>query len=157
MNDMGTCDGSWVKLERIQFVAACNPSTDIGRVALSGRFLRHVCLVLVDYPADESLKKIYEVLNRDVLCISNYRGGRSEVRNKLLSYVQPLTDAMVDFWNKNKKKFTQDIAPQYIYSPRELSRWVRFLSLYFDLMNLNLPSNILNTGACNACSHYVSR
>ena len=61
MNDMGTCDGSWVKLERIQFVAACNPSTDIGRVALSGRFLRHVCLVLVDYPADESLKKIYEV------------------------------------------------------------------------------------------------
>ncbi|KAJ2410106.1 dynein heavy chain, partial [Coemansia sp. RSA 2531] len=42
----------WVKLERIQFVGACNPPTDPGRVALSQRFLRHAPVVLVDYPGE---------------------------------------------------------------------------------------------------------
>ena len=32
-------DKAWVKLERIQFVGACNPPTDPGRVSLSHRFL----------------------------------------------------------------------------------------------------------------------
>jgi dynein heavy chain 1, cytosolic len=43
-------DMSWVRLERIQFVGACNPPTDPGRVPLSHRFLRHAPLVMVDYP-----------------------------------------------------------------------------------------------------------
>jgi dynein heavy chain 1 len=38
-------DQTWVKLERIQFVGACNPPTDPGRKPLSHRFLRHVPLV----------------------------------------------------------------------------------------------------------------
>ena len=27
--------------------------------------------------------------------------------------------------NLSQERFTQDVAPQYVYSPRELSRWVR--------------------------------
>ncbi len=54
----GVGDQSWCSLSRVQFVAACNPPTDAGRVALSPRFLRHAPLVLVDYPPPESLKQI---------------------------------------------------------------------------------------------------
>ncbi|XP_012579828.1 PREDICTED: cytoplasmic dynein 1 heavy chain 1, partial [Condylura cristata] len=54
-----TSDQTWVKLERIQFVGACNPPTDPGRKPLS------------------------------------------------------------------HERFTQDTQPHYIYSPREMTRWVR--------------------------------
>lgn len=43
-------DNVWIKINRIQFVGACNPPTDAGRVALSQRFLRHSPLLLVDFP-----------------------------------------------------------------------------------------------------------
>ncbi|KAJ3615581.1 hypothetical protein Zmor_016307, partial [Zophobas morio] len=43
-------ENSWVSLERIQFIGACNPPTDPGRKILTPRFLRHVSVVLVDYP-----------------------------------------------------------------------------------------------------------
>ena len=33
---------AWVRIERIQFVGACNPPTDPGRKPLTHRFLRHV-------------------------------------------------------------------------------------------------------------------
>jgi hypothetical protein len=36
-----TSDHTWITLERIQFVGACNPPTDAGRVPLSHRFLRY--------------------------------------------------------------------------------------------------------------------
>ena len=32
---------------------------------------------------------------------------------------------MVDFYLLNQERFRADVAPQYIYSPRELSRWIR--------------------------------
>lgn len=48
-------DKAWVHLERIQFVGACNPPTDVGRHPLGLRFLRHVPLILVDFPGYESL------------------------------------------------------------------------------------------------------
>ena len=37
-----TSDHTWVTMQRIQFVGACNPPTDPGRKPLSQRFLRHV-------------------------------------------------------------------------------------------------------------------
>lgn len=39
-----TTDQTWIKLERIQFVGACNPPTDPGRKPLSHRYhMCHVC------------------------------------------------------------------------------------------------------------------
>jgi dynein heavy chain 1 len=110
-------DCKWVHLRRIQFVGACNPPTDAGRVSLSERFMRHAPLMLVDYPAVDSLTQIYRCFNRGLLKLHpNLRGA-----------VDTLTDAMVDFYTRNREKFTPEVAPQYIYSPRELSRWVRAL------------------------------
>lgn len=110
-----TSDKSWVTLERIQFVGACNPPTDPGRVPLSPRFLRHAPLVMVGYPAAQSLMQIYGTFNRALLKVTpNLRG-----------YADPLTAAMTDFFLDTQRQFTADKSPTYVYSPRELTRWMR--------------------------------
>src|SRR5262249_7735141 len=74
-------------------------------------------VMLVDFPSYPSLKQIYGTFNRALL----------KLTPTLKSYVQPLTDAMVDVYHQNQTKFTAEIQPHYIYSPRELSRWMRAL------------------------------
>ena len=121
-------DCRWIMLKRIQFIGACNPPTDTGRVALSPRFLRHSSLLLVDYPSPESLFQIYKTFNTTI------------VRNipPMKKYVDALTNAMVEFYEANQAMFKPEMAPQYIYSPRELSRWVRALHEMIEpLMDLN--------------------
>ncbi|KAL9129037.1 MAG: hypothetical protein Q9217_002407 [Psora testacea] len=112
-----TSDKTWVSLERIQFVGACNPPTDAGRTPMGSRFLRHAPLVMVDYPAEPSLIQIYGAFNSAVLkIIPNLRG-----------YSDALTKAMVKFYLESQARFTPKIQPHYVYSPRELTRWVRGL------------------------------
>ena len=43
----------------------------------------------------------------------------------------PLTQAMVGFYEENKQHFLLEQQPQYVYSPRELSRWMRALHSAF--------------------------
>ena len=108
-------DKSWVTLKDIQFVGACNPPTDPGRVAMSARFLRHNTIVFVDYPELESLKQIYGTFVRAMLkAVPSVRG-----------YAAPLTDAMVEFYVASQARFTPDQQAHYVYSPRELTRWIR--------------------------------
>ena len=110
-----TSDRTWVTLERIQFVGACNPPTDAGRVPLGPRFLRHAPLVMVDYPGQKSLQQIYGTFNSAVM----------KILPMLRGYAQPLTDAMVQLYVESQAQFTPQIQPHYIYSPRELTRWAR--------------------------------
>jgi dynein heavy chain 1 len=108
-----THDKTWVKLERIQFVGACNPPTDVGRNPLSDRFLRHVPLIMIDFPGYDSLTQIYGTFNRAML----------KKVPTLKSHADSLTKAMVDYYTESQKRFTSDMQPHYIYSPRELTRW----------------------------------
>jgi dynein heavy chain 1 len=110
-----TSDMAWVSLERIQFVGACNPPTDPGRVPLSHRFLRHAPLVMVDYPGEISLGQIYGTFNRALL----------KVVPNLRAFSEPLTAAMVAVYRACQQHFTADTQAHYIYSPRELTRWTR--------------------------------
>ncbi|XP_075232643.1 dynein heavy chain, cytoplasmic isoform X3 [Lycorma delicatula] len=110
-----TSDQAWVTLERIQFVGACNPPTDPGRKPLSHRFLRHVPVIYVDYPGETSLKQIYGTFSRAML----------RLMPPLRGYAEPLTNAMVEFYLASQERFTQDMQPHYVYSPREMTRWVR--------------------------------
>jgi dynein heavy chain 1 len=110
-----TSDRTWIKLERVQFVGACNPPTDPGRKPLSQRFLRHVPVVYVDYPGHQSLMQIYGTFNRAML----------RLVPSLRTYADPLTEAMVEFYLMSQEQFTQDMQPHYVYSPRELTRWVK--------------------------------
>ncbi|CAD8134930.1 unnamed protein product [Paramecium octaurelia] len=106
-------DRQWISLDRIQFVGACNPPTDVGRKPLTPRFLRHCPLILVDFPGPESLKQIYGTFNKAML--------RRTVNLK--QYSEQLTNAMVEFYTKSQQHFTADQQAHYIYSPRELTRW----------------------------------
>lgn len=103
-----TSDRQWISLERIQFVGACNPPTDIGRKPLNSRFLRHCPLILVDFPGFDSLKQIFGTFNKAMLKRSL----------SLRTFSDCLTNAMVEFYTESQKHFTADIQPHYIYSPR---------------------------------------
>ena len=104
-----------MRVERVQFVGACNPPTDPGRVPLSARFLRHAPVVMVDYPSPSSFVQIYTTFMRAVLRASPTLRG----------YADAATNAMVDVYRESQQHFTPDIQAHYIYSPRELTRWVR--------------------------------
>jgi dynein heavy chain 1 len=110
-----TSDKTWVTLDRIQFVGACNPPTDAGRTPMGARFLRHAPLVMVDYPAPMSLQQIYGTFTSAVL----------KVIPALRGYAEALTSAMVQLYSESQARFTPKIQPHYVYSPRELTRWVR--------------------------------
>lgn len=43
----------------------------------------------------------------------------------LRTFADPLTAAMVEFYLLSQERFTQDMQPHYVYSPREMTRWVR--------------------------------
>lgn len=110
-------DLTWVSLQRIQFVGACNPPTDPGRVPLSHRFLRHAPVLMVDHPGSIALKQIYGTFSRALL----------KVVPLLRTYAEPLTNAMVEVYQESQKRFNADQQAHYVYSPRELTRWVRGL------------------------------
>lgn len=110
-----TSDKTWVTLERIQFVGACNPPTDVGRTPLGARFLRHAPLIMVDYPGEVSLQQIYGTFNNAVL----------KIIPSLRGFSDGLTKAMVQLYLESQTHFTPKIQPHYVYSPRELTRWVR--------------------------------
>ena len=121
-------DRTWVTLERIQFVGACNPPSDAGRTPLSLRFLRHSPVVMVDYPEEVSLMQIYSTFNNAIL----------KIVPSLRGYAEALTKAMVQFYLESQKRFTPQIQPHYVYSPRELTRWVR--GLYETIKPLEILS-----------------
>lgn len=108
-------DNVWIKTSRIQFVGACNPPTDAGRVEMCHRFLRHVPLLYVDFPAKDSLLQIY----------STFNGGLMKLFPNLKGETEAMTESMVEMYIENQSRYTTHQQPQYFYSPRELSRWVR--------------------------------
>ncbi|MES1911448.1 MAG: hypothetical protein MHM6MM_003872 [Cercozoa sp. M6MM] len=125
----------FVRLRRVQIVGACNPPTDAGRVPLHERFLRHCPLVFVDFPSRAALTQIYGTLSKAVLRL---------VPALRQAVWRPLTGAMVDVYLASQRRFTPDQHAHYIYSPRELSRWVR--ALHEALRNTNASSDF---GASN--------
>ena len=118
-------DNVWIRINRIQFVGACNPPTDAGRVEMSHRFLRHVPLLLVDFPEKDSLLQIYRTFN----------GGLLKLFPNLKGETDAMTEAMVELYLENQSRFTPENQPQYFYSPRELSRWVR--GIYESVVNID--------------------
>lgn len=110
----------WVSIEGIQIVAACNPSDDAGRHRLPPRFLRHCFVVRVEEPTPTDLEIIYGSFNGVLL---------QRLNPGLHAKKECLTTAMVNFFTQNKEKFSSlkngHSEAHYIYSPRDLSRWIR--------------------------------
>ncbi|CDK26410.1 unnamed protein product [Kuraishia capsulata CBS 1993] len=108
-------DQAWVHLKNVQFVGACNPPTDSGRNPLSPRFLRHFSIILMDYPGRESLSHIYRTFIKTTLKLSP----------GLVALAGELTEGMIRFYEESKLKFSPMQHSHYVFSPRELTRWVR--------------------------------
>ncbi|EMG45477.1 ro-1 Dynein heavy chain [Candida maltosa Xu316] len=112
-----TKDNQWVSLVNIQFVGACNSPKDPGRNKLSERFLRHVPVIMVDYPGHTSMTQIYQTFNLAILkCAPDLRG-----------FAKAITQASIEVYEKTKEHFNPTIQKHYVYSPRELTRWSRGL------------------------------
>jgi dynein heavy chain 1 len=110
-------DKQWISLQGIQFVGACNPSADAGRYDLSERFLSHIPIIMVDYPGMTSLFQIYDSFVSSILKLVPHLKGFSK----------EITNSMLDIYEKSLETFTTSTQPHYIYTPRELTRWVRGL------------------------------
>ncbi|KAH8738601.1 dynein heavy chain, partial [Cryptosporidium ryanae] len=128
---------SFVNLERVQFIGACNPPTDAGRHPLSDRFLRHAPILFVDFPGRSSLERIYSVFNRAIL----------NPFSSLSRYSDSLTRMMVDIYDASARTLTVDLQPHYIYSPRELTRWK--IAIYSGLHRRKGEDSV-NKGSRNA-------
>ncbi|CAJ0587193.1 unnamed protein product, partial [Mesorhabditis spiculigera] len=142
-----TSDHSWVSLERIQFVGACNPPTDPGRHPMTLRFLRHVPVVYVDYPGKPSLEQIYGTFNFAML----------RMAPACRSIADALTAAMVEVYLASQKQFTQDQQPHYVYSPRELTRWVRGICEAIAPLDNVKPEDIVRLWAHEALRLFQDR
>ncbi|GIQ79820.1 dynein heavy chain [Kipferlia bialata] len=118
----------FVRLRNVHIIGACNPPTDAGRYHLSPSFLRHSGVLLVNFPSEPSMLTIYSAFNDAVL-----RRFRS-----LSDHVSATTAAMVDVYSKARAEYTPDKQAHYIYSPRELTRWVR--ALHIGLQAATEPS-----------------
>ncbi|KAG5479103.1 hypothetical protein LSCM1_02952 [Leishmania martiniquensis] len=111
-------DNTWITVEHVQVVGACNPPTDPGRVPLSARFLRWAPVLFVDFPSPESLTTVYTAYCRAILA------WNERLRGQIAAC---LAQAMVKMYRVSQAQFTPVQQPQYLYSPRELSRWSRAL------------------------------
>lgn len=131
---------SFVSLERVQFIGACNPPTDTGRHPLSDRFLRHSPVLFVDFPGKSSLNQIYSVFNRAIL----------RPFPSLSAHADALTGAMVDIYDASARTLTVDLQPHYIYSPRELTRWK--ISVYSGLHSSSGPTGSSRGGGGSVVS-----
>mmetsp|Transcript_10642 Transcript_10642/g.10713 ORF Transcript_10642/g.10713 Transcript_10642/m.10713 type:complete len:303 (-) Transcript_10642:483-1391(-) len=59
----------------------------------------------------------------------------------LKQLAEPLTEAMVEFYNSSQNHFTSDMQAHYIYSPRELTRWK--YAIYEALEPLEVPEDLV--------------
>ena len=116
---------AWVSLRRIQFLGACNPpagDADSSRGTMPSRLLGAAPVVFVGYSSSATLECIFGLLMKAL----------SRLHPCLPSLAAPLTTASLAVWQAASMRHGPRAAPggdapQCVYSPRELSRWLRAL------------------------------
>jgi hypothetical protein len=91
------------------------------------------------------------------------------------AYADPLTNAMVEFFLltqvspcsiqltntfdvQSKEQFTVDQQPHYVYSPREMTRWVNSIVVSFENEhNYRLSIGTRHQRSYSSCSKFNSR
>ncbi|CCH61061.1 hypothetical protein TBLA_0D05690 [Henningerozyma blattae CBS 6284] len=130
----------WVNIERVHFIGACNPESDVGRQELSQRFIRHTCVLYIDYPTDKSLLHIYGTFYDAVFQLLPLLRNFSSVFSK----------ASVMLFEQYKLKFTTNKYSHYFCSPRELTRWVKGFYLGINNGSFQSLSNLVRMWAHEA-------
>ena len=126
-------DLEFLKLERIQIVASINAATTVGRHPLSTRFTAIVRICVVDYPETAELVSVYDAFLGSVLS-SVQLGDR---RWLTPTDRERLANMVVEVYQKTREKFTVDDRRHYLFTPRDMTLWVKNLCRY-DLAAENL-------------------
>ncbi|CAM9392956.1 unnamed protein product, partial [Phaeothamnion confervicola] len=119
----------FLRLERVQIVASMNAATTVGRHPLSTRFTASVRVLAVDYPEAAELAAIYDVFLESAFT-SRRNGGGLDPRWEQPPEREKLARMMVDLYEQVKSRFSMD--EHYLFTPRDLTAWVRGL-LRYDL------------------------
>lgn len=120
----------FLKIDKVQIVCSMNAATTVGRHPLSTRFTAVVRIGVVDYPETKELVSVYDNLlelafNSEEAPKIPSKYSKDMERNKLAS-------TMVDLYEQVKNKFTVDEHRHYLFTPRDLTGWVKNL-LRYDL------------------------
>eukprot|EP00981_Chlorochromonas_danica_P004240 scaffold857_cov152-Ochromonas_danica.AAC.23 len=138
----------FLKLERIQIVASMNAATTVGRHPLSTRFTAVTRIGVLDYPETKELVHVYDRFLNVVLNsvrINDTRWAQSAERERLSS-------AIVEIFQKTKEKFTVDDRRHYLFTPRDVTIWIKNICRY----NLEVE-NLLDAVAYEACRIFRDR
>ncbi|KAJ3189734.1 Cytoplasmic dynein 2 heavy chain 1 [Gaertneriomyces sp. JEL0708] len=116
----------WITVENVQIVATMNPSGALGKHQLSTRFTSIVNLCHISYQDLDHLQVVYQTFIGYVL------EGRLPAHPVWSSAANRsrLVSSMMSIYGSLTKRFTRDMQPHYIFSPRDLSRWVVGLGRY---------------------------
>jgi dynein heavy chain 2 len=134
--------------ERIQIVASMNAATTVGRHPLSTRFTAVVRIGVVDYPETNELVSVYNSFLASIL---------NSVKLGDRKWVQPaererLATTVVEIYQKTREKFTVDDRRHYLFTPRDMTLWVKNICRY-DLS----AENVVDVLAHEACRIFRDR
>ena len=138
----------FLKLERIQIVASINAATTVGRHQLSTRFTAVVRICVVDYPETSELVAVYDTFLSVVL--RSVRIGDTKWLQD--TDRERLANAIVEIYQKTREKFTVDDRRHYLFTPRDMTLWVKNLCRY----NLE-EENLLEVVGHEACRVFRDR
>ncbi|KAL4105900.1 hypothetical protein PRIC1_003955 [Phytophthora ramorum] len=117
-------------VEKIQLVASMNAATTVGRHPLSTRFTAIVKVAYMDYPSTEELAVVYSTFLEGVFDSSSTPNLPATWRDS--ANRDRLAKSMVEVYDTIKSKFTVDEQRHYLFTPRDLTKWV-FALVRYDL------------------------
>ncbi|KAI0210442.1 Cytoplasmic dynein 2 heavy chain 1 [Lamellibrachia satsuma] len=126
----------FVGLEGVQVMASMNAGSSLGRHTLTSRFTSVVRICFVGYPSHDQLELIYLYYLAPVL---QRQLGRHPVWSNQ-SKVRRLASSMVQVYNQLRAEFSVDDYSHYLFTPRDLTRWVLSL-LRYDLKDTDSDSS----------------
>ncbi|XP_047126593.1 cytoplasmic dynein 2 heavy chain 1 isoform X1 [Hydra vulgaris] len=110
----------WVGLDGVQIVGSMNATSSLGRHQLSSRFTSIVRICSIGYPTKSQLETIYTEYLK-VLSHSSFVNHPVWSTEK---NIKQLAKSTVQVYEQMRSKFTVDHYPHYIFTPKDLSKWI---------------------------------
>ncbi|XP_042887569.1 cytoplasmic dynein 2 heavy chain 1-like [Penaeus japonicus] len=116
----------WVGLEGVQIVASMTSGSALGRHKLSTRFTSIVRIASIGYPDRDQLVNVYAAYLRSVLntVAPGHKVWGAQTK------AQQLATSMVNVYHHLRDAFSVDDYSHYLFTPRDLTRWVLGLLRY---------------------------
>ncbi|CAL4157019.1 unnamed protein product, partial [Meganyctiphanes norvegica] len=118
----------WVGLEGVQVVASMTGGSALGRHKLSTRFTSVVRIASIGYPDREQLVNVYSVYLQSVMNVLCPKHPAWTTPAKC----QQLAASMIQVYQQVRETFSVDDYSHYLFTPRDLTRWV-FGLLRYDI------------------------